>query len=430
MVSKKTDVKKMLLLGWIICVIGALFYFYEYLLRIEPSVMMPNLMSTFGISAGLLGLIIALYYYAYTPLQLVVGVLIDKYGSRLTLLFAILACTFGSLLFSISHSLYIVGFGRFLIGTGSAFAFVGVLKLAAEWLPERHFALFAGLATSFGMIGGIVGDIFLTMSVHTVGWKHTLHISTLVGLLLTFVIWFVVRDAPRKQLSYGRKRGFDEKKISYEEVFVGLKRIVRNPQMWFIGLIGCFFYLSLSAFGELWCIPFLQAVYNISAHKAAVACSMIFIGWLVGGPFNGWLSDKIKTRKFLLSIGGFLAAISISVVIFNPLHLSMYELCFVLFLFGFFCSTEILCFVLSREYNPKKIAGTSIASTNLLIMLGGVIFQPLVGFLLDLHVSGKLYVYSAMDYQHALWLLPIFILVGAVLALFLRERHLLSSAIR
>ena len=91
MVSKKTDVKKMLLLGWIICVIGALFYFYEYLLRIEPSVMMPNLMSTFGISAGLLGLIIALYYYAYTPLQLVVGVLIDKYGSRLTLLFAILA---------------------------------------------------------------------------------------------------------------------------------------------------------------------------------------------------------------------------------------------------------------------------------------------------------------------------------------------------
>ena len=150
------------LVGWFICTIGAIFYFYEYLLRIEPSVMVEDLMQHFSVVATGFGFIVAAYYYAYTPLQLVVGVLIDRYGSKIMLGVGVIACALGSLLFGTADSVFMAMIARFLIGLGSSFAFVGVLKLGAEWLPKKHFAMFAGFTTAIGMLGGITGDIFLT----------------------------------------------------------------------------------------------------------------------------------------------------------------------------------------------------------------------------------------------------------------------------
>jgi len=146
------------LLPWIICGLGALFYSYEYFLRITPSVMTVELKHFFHIKDGALGSLSAYYYYIYTPMQLAVGLLMDRYGPRRLLTIATLCCVAGSLLFAATPILFVAEMGRFLIGFGSAFAFVGVMKLATIWLPRRYFAMFAGLATSMGMIGAIIGD--------------------------------------------------------------------------------------------------------------------------------------------------------------------------------------------------------------------------------------------------------------------------------
>src|SRR5262245_9308234 len=120
---------KSLFLPWVICGLGALFYCYEYLLRIAPSVMMVDLMQAYQINATVFGNLAAFYYYAYTPVQLPVGVLMDHYGPRRLLTFACLACALGSYLFAHASYISMAQFGRFLVGFGSAFAFVGVLKL-------------------------------------------------------------------------------------------------------------------------------------------------------------------------------------------------------------------------------------------------------------------------------------------------------------
>ena len=121
---------KSVVLPWVICGLGALFYCYEYLLRISPSVMMSDLMQAYHINATVFGNLAAFYYYAYTPMQLPVGILMDRYGPRRLLTFACLACALGSYLFAHAFHIELAQIGRFMVGFGSAFAFVGVLKLA------------------------------------------------------------------------------------------------------------------------------------------------------------------------------------------------------------------------------------------------------------------------------------------------------------
>jgi MFS family permease len=146
--------RKQFILGSVACVMGALFYCYEFVLRIIPGALQGELSEAFGhISAATFGQLAALYYFAYSPMQLPVGMLMDRFGPRKLLSFACLCCTLGSFMFSLTSSVFAAGCGRFLVGFGSSFAFVGVLSLAVHWLPRRFFSLVTGLVTTHGMQG-------------------------------------------------------------------------------------------------------------------------------------------------------------------------------------------------------------------------------------------------------------------------------------
>ena len=161
----KTD-EIITIIGWLICGLGAIFYSYEYLLRIAPSVMEPALREHFDLSATGFGLLSSIYYFAYVPMQLPVGVLLDRYGPRRLLTFACLICVIGTLLFTGTTVFWIAATGRFLVGFGSAFAFVGVLKLATIWLPENRLAMVSGMTSALGAIGAMLGDNFLEIFVN------------------------------------------------------------------------------------------------------------------------------------------------------------------------------------------------------------------------------------------------------------------------
>ncbi len=239
------------IMPWFICSLGALFYAYEYLLRITPSVMTSDLMGFYHLNHAQMGNLCAFYYYIYTPMQLFVGVLMDRYGPRRLLTMATLCCVIGSALFAISPLFWIAAIGRLLIGFGSAFAFVGVLKLATIWLPKKYFALFSGLATALGMLGAITGDLVLTKLVQFLGWQETMYISAILGIAIAFLIGLFVRDQ-----SQDRKKAISAKIETLDNAIAGLLKIFKNPQMWVAGLIGCILYVPISAFAELWGIPY------------------------------------------------------------------------------------------------------------------------------------------------------------------------------
>ncbi len=153
---------------------------------------------------------------------------------------------------------------------------------------------------------------------------------------------------------------------------------------------------------------------------------MIFIGWAIGGPTAGWLSDKIRRRRLPLMVGSFTAALLIAIVLYVP-QLPPAVVYSLLLIFGVFSGAEVIVFAVGRENSPEKLAGTAIALTNTFVMLGGVIFQPFIGWLLDQFWDGTIVsgipFYSTLNYQYALSVLPIGLIIGGCLTFFLKETH-------
>ncbi len=411
--------KRSVWLPWLICCIGALFYCYEYFLRILPSVMVTDLLQIFRINGVQFGNLVAFYYYAYTPMQLPVGILMDRFEPRILLVFAALVCSLGTYLFA-QPILLIAQIGRFLVGFGSSFAFVGVLKLAALWLPPSRFALIAGLTTSLGMLGGMVGNIALAKLVMIFGVSHTLHLALIAGVLLTLCLWYVI---PHKHTAIQTDR---EPKLRYAQFFSSVIALFKQPQMWLVGIIGAFLYLSLSAFAEVWGIPYLIRVHGLSTVSASMYISFVFLGWTIGGPLIGWISDRTGNRRLPLIFGAGFGGLCFALALLLGTGLPKFLLGGLLFLFGIFSSAEVLVFPMAFEMNRVSgLSGTALAVMNLLVMLGGVLTQPLIGKLLDLftgkHIAGNLMIFSTQSFQYALGLIPICFFLAAILLLFVRE---------
>jgi sugar phosphate permease len=414
-------------LPWLICGIGAAFYFYEYLLRIAPSVLLPDLMQTYHLSGAQLGNLSASFYYAYTPMQLIIGILMDKYGPRYLLLVACAACSIGAFMFAGSQHIYLAELSRFLIGFGSAFAFVGALKLATIWLPLERFAAMCGLISTLGMIGGITGVHLLTKLVVNYGWRITTYMSAWLGVILTIIILLIVRDKvktkPARQSAYHCAY---HPELSLKDLLIGLWQSLKNPYLWMTSIMGMFLFLALSALTELWGITYLAQTYGLTRATAGSVITMVYWGWAIGGPLAGWFSDFTKRRRMPLMFGSLLAAIIFCIILFaHSLSLPMLYILF--FAFGILTSVEIIAFAIVREISSPSLAGTSIALINAFIMLGGVIFQPVIGLLLDWDWAGKMIhgvrFYSVHNYQIALSILPIGLIITFILSFFLRETH-------
>lgn len=409
------------LIGWVICGLGALFYSYEYFLRISPSVMSAQIMQHYNINAAIFGSTSAMYYYAYVPMQLPVGMLMDRYGPRRLLSLACLICVAGSYLYVATPSITMAGLGRFMVGFGSAFAFVGVLKLATIWLPPQRFAMFAGMSAALGTIGAMTGDILMTHLVAAVGWHQTVYLSAAVGVLITFLLWMIVRDVNHhRPANVDTQIGNDSFRQSLQE----LAQILSNPQMWIIGLVGCFIYLPTTVFGELWGIPYLEHARHLSPMASALGISFLFLGFTIGAPIMGWVSDILETRKKILLLASLFSTVLACILIFAD-DLSTLQINLVLFTLGFMYSSQAIVFAVGREISPASSAGTAIAVANMIVMLGGILFQPVIGFLLDWVWDGtiisNLHVYSSADYRFALTLLPAGIFLSVILSFFLKE---------
>lgn len=421
--------KKHFFNAWLICGLGALYYSYEYLLRISPSVMEPALREHFHLSGTGFGFLSAFYYYAYVPLQLPVGILLDRYGPRLLLTLACFICVIGTFIFASTDIFWVAATGRFFVGFGSAFAFVGVLKLATIWLPEDKLAMVAGLAAALGTIGAMLGDNLLGHLVLQVGWRHTVNITAVTGIILIFILWFGIRDKKGSQRPTGTIG-------SFRKSMIDLGIIMRNKQIWINGLFGCLVYLPTTVFAELWGIPYLKNAHGMTQAGADFANSILFLGFTLGAPLMGYLSDRLKRRKLPMLFGATGAAIVMMIVLYVP-GLNETTIAVLMFALGLLYSAQCIVFAVGRELSPNEAAGTAMAMTNMIVMLGAMFLQPLVGRLLDLSLSFHMRTlstdqlpleklqqfYTADDYQFALTVIPVGVIIAAILTFFLKETY-------
>lgn len=414
--------KRQFFLASIICILAATFSLYEFILQVSPAVMTSELMRDLNLNAASLGAMAAFYFYSYTPMQLPAGLLYDRFGPRRLITLATLICAIGALLFGITLSVFMASLGRFLMGIGSSFSFVGALLLISRWFPTHYFALLAGLVQSMSSLGAIAGQVSLATTISHFGWRPTIIGLAIVGIVLALIIWMIVRDSPE---TVSQRQKFQSSPNKGE--LKRLRQVYHNRQTWLIALYSFAIWAPITAFAALWGIPFLVVNYGISTTAASEASAMIWLGTGIGSPLIGWLSDKMQSRLAPLSFSAFLGIISLTIVIYSP-HLSLYWLYITLFIFGLAASGQALAFGVVKDNNPPSVAGTAIGLNNMAVVAGGALFQPLIGILLYYNWSGIMHngspFYSVSDYQRALVILPACYLLALIVSQFLlRETH-------
>ncbi len=355
--------------AWLIWAIAGIFYLYEYIHRVIVSVMVPELTHAFNVNSTLLSSLSAAYFFAYAFAQIPVGLLVDRYGARRTLTVACLAITIGSLLFADTQSFLLANYCRILIGFGSAFAFVGCLKVAANCFPAHKFALIVGLTNLLGIIGAILGGHPMAYATELLGWRNVMYASAGAGGLICVLLWKLVRDTkiPRKNKTAALKT---------------LWKILQDSQTWLIALFAGAMVAPIVAYVELWGVSYLMQVYGIARPHAAHIASLTFFGIAIGGPLIGWLSDLMRIRTVPMGLGLFGAALAFSGILCAA-YLPLWIISCLHLVFGFCSSSMLLCFSLNFEATEPNIRATTVAFTNSIIMLAGALLQTWCGWLLD-----------------------------------------------
>jgi MFS family permease len=397
-------------LGWST---GALFFFYAWVLRVAPSVMIDEMMRDLSVGGAVIGNLSAVYFFGYAGMQVPVGLLIDRFGPRRLIATAALVCAGGCVIFAFSAGIAGVAAGRFLIGASAAFSLVGAMSIAGLWFPARRFALLSGLAMMLGMAGGVVGQAPLRLVVDALDWRGAVLALAGGGVLVAIAAWTTVRDRPRERGSSGR-------------MLHGLGRVMRNRQIWLIAVAGLGTTGPLLGFAGLWGVPYFVATLGIDRAAAAAITSMVFIGWGVGAPLIGWASDRIGQRRSPFILGLVICTAGMSAIVAFP-GLPIPALMALCFACGFGGSSQIVGFAAAREHNPVAFSGTALGLVNGIVTGAGALFQPLLGWLLDLNWQGRMVdgarVYDPSAYRIAFGAIIVGCVVGFFCTLALRETH-------
>ncbi len=405
-------------LPWLVWSFGPAMFFYAFFQRVAPSIMIDQLMRDLKVGGAVLGNLSAFYFYAYASLQIPVGLLMDRYGPRRLLCFGASVCAGGTAIFALADALGAAYLGRLLVGIGASFGFVGSLKLATSWLPERRFALASGLLMMAGMAGGILGQAPLAALVEWSGWRQAMLGSAVAGFLLGFGIWMLVRDRPPGVPEQTARAGG-------RELLRGLGRVFRTGQNWLLALTCASMSAPLLAFAGLWGVAWLMQVHGMSRPEAALTASLLLLGWAFGSPIAGWVSDRLGRRKPPLIGAMIIGGLCLALLVYAPgLGPALMRALF--FICGLCFGTMVVGFALARENNSPEVHGAAFGMVNGATVATGAVFQPLLGALLDLRWDGRMLegapVYDPAAYQIAFSALLVFLLLGLMAALALHER--------
>ncbi len=413
-------------LAWLVWGLGAALYLIAFYQRVAPAVLVQELTREFALTGAALGNLSAFYFYSYVAMQIPTGLIADRWGPRKLLTAGAVLTAAGTLVFALAPTAYVANAGRLAIGAAAGVAFVAMLKLASHWMPPRRFALASGVALFVGVMGATLAGAPLRLLVDAMGWRNVMVASAVVTALVAAAIWLVARDDPSE-------RGYD----SYfprgvggangGSVWADLKAVLafRNTVLLFV-IPGAFSGIILM-FAGLWGVPFLTTHYGYTTAEAASLCSLLLISWSVSSIAYGPVSQRLGVRR-MPYIAGLLVTMALWAAIVWVPGWSRPVLVALLVALGVAAGAFILNFAFAKESVPARLAGTVSGIANMGVMMGGLVMQPLVGWVLDRHWSGALTaggarVYDFGAYQSAFSLLFAWGAVALVALALTRETH-------
>lgn len=411
--------------AYFICGCAALFYIYQFVLRVSPSVMVDDIMLSFHLDAASFAFLSASAMYAYSLMQIPAGMFADKYGARACILLSIFCCSLGALCFSLAESYWLAFLSRILIGTGSACAFLCLSKVALSWFGIKWQARIFGFTMTAGTIGALNGSVPIAYLLELTSWQGVFICLSFFG----FIIWAINYFFLKENISS------EKTSCTSIDLHTILKTILKKPACWINAIAALGIYSCVSVIADLWGVAFCMQAFHISRAQAAQLTSLIYVGLCVGSIAIPFLSDTLLERKKFILLGLSTIACGLAAFTFG-VHTSLLVVSCLLFIVGFFAGTEMLCFTNACESVAPTMSGTVTGFVNCIVMLGGSILQNIVGVIMDYSWQGHFNaqgekIYELREYQNGFAAIILCVLVSFLVATLLKARksHVISSSI-
>jgi MFS family permease len=388
----------------------ALYYFYQYALRSAPSVMMPQLTEAFGVNALGVSAIVGMFYYGYSPFSLVAGTSIDRFGAKRIIPIGAAVVGIGALLFG-TGNVALANIGRFLQGAGGAFALIGAVYLITKNFPASVAASFIGVTQMFGMAGGSAGQFLVGPIIKGgLSWDRFWIYAGCLGLVISGVLLILLpRETPRPTTSGSG---------AFATLLRSLGRVFRNPQSILCGFISGLLFIPTTILGMTWGVRFLQEARGREFEAAVTLAATIPLGWMIGCPLLGFISDRLGRRKPVIFGGTIMLLAVVTWVLFgNPEILRGHT---VGILMGIASGAAMLPYSVIKEANPPELGGTATGVVNFLNFTFSALLGPVFGSRLVEMPQGDINLALA-HYQAGFKPLLYGIIMALILTFFLKE---------
>ncbi|HTG99234.1 MAG TPA: MFS transporter [Vicinamibacterales bacterium] len=388
--------------------ITAMYYFYQYTLRSAPAVMMPQLSDAFGMTATAVASMVGLFYYGYSPFSLVAGAAMDGLGPRKVVPLGAATVGIGALMFATGNG-QLASIGRFLQGAGGVFALVGAAYIATTNFPASRAATLIGATQMFGMAGGSAGQFLVGPMIGAgVNWSRFWVGMGIGGLAISVLLYLLL---PEPKPTQNREGWLKDAGSAFGVVF-------RNPQSILCGIIAGLLFIPTTIFDMTWGVRYLQEGRGFDYANAVLRSAAVPLGWIIGCPLLGFISDRIGRRKPVIIASAAVLLACLAWILYGPVDVfPPYVLAIVA---GIASGAAMLPYTVIKEANPPKMSGTATGVVNFLNFTFSALLGPVFARIL-MNVSGGSSTMNIEHYQTAFQPLLYGVGLAIALTLFLRE---------
>ena len=356
----------------------------------------------FEVTATQLAFFTVLQLLVYAGLQIPVGVLLDRFGSRTMLLLGLVLMTLGQLMFAFATTFPAAVAARAILGAGDATIFVSVIRLVSLWFLVRQAPFVTQLTGQVGQLGAIVAAAPLSWALHDLGWTRTFAGASAVGVPLMVAVALLVKDSPYRRGEVVR--------IKARALGRSLRLVWGNPGTR-LGMWSHFTaQFSVTVFAMLWGFPFLVRGQGLSTSTAS-ALLMVMTGWVVfSGLVLGALVSRFPFYRSYLVLGVVGAmATCWGVVLLRHSPAPIWLLVVLVCVMGTGGPASMVGFDLARTFTPVESSGRANGFVNVGGFSASLLTMALIGVVLDWREPRGSSAYDLADFrvamcvQYAFW---------------------------